>query len=193
LFSDPDDYYAYISFYYPEGTHASTGGVFIAQGYAHVALPYTDVDFTEHVLVHELAHNLLCHLPIPAWLNEGLAMVIEERALRRPFRVDAELVERHIRQWNDENIQSFWAGTSFRVPGDESELSYSLAWILVTLLTEKKDFRDFVANANWRDAGQDSAQTTLDCDLGEIAGTFLGPGNWRPQRKAIAEAIEKAD
>jgi hypothetical protein len=188
LFSDPDDYYAYISFYYPEGTHALSGGVFIRADYAHVALPYADFRFAEHVLVHELVHNLLCHLPIPAWLNEGLAMFIEERTLR-PLELEPELVERHCRHWDGANIQGFWAGTTFSAPGDPRELSYSLACILVKLLAEKKAFRGFVAEADWRDAGQDSALRILDCDLGEIAGTFLGPGNWRPQRKAIAEAM----
>jgi hypothetical protein len=191
LFSDADDYYAYISFYYPEGVHALTGGVFVRKGYAHIALPYMDLQFTEHVLVHELVHNLLCHLPIPTWLNEGLATLIEQQSLRRPFVLDEELVERHTEHWNAQNIQAFWAGASFGVPGDDSELSYSLAWVLVKLLSEKGNFRAFVANADWRDAGQNSASTVLNCDLGEIAGTFLGAGDWRPQRKSIAAISKK--
>ena len=30
----------------------------------------------------------------------------------------------------------------------------------------------------------------LGIDLGEIAGTFLGQGNWRPQRKAMVRCWE---
>jgi len=32
----------------------------------------------------------------------------------------------------------------------------------------------------------------LGVDLGEIAGTFLGEGNWRPQRKAMIACWESA-
>jgi hypothetical protein len=35
--------------------------------------------------VHELTHNLLCHLPIPLWLNEGLAVLIEQTVTQKPF------------------------------------------------------------------------------------------------------------
>ena len=146
----------------------------------------------EHVLVHELVHNLLCHLRIPLWLNEGLAIIIERRIVRRPFLIDSELVERHALHWNKKNIQAFWAGKSFDVPGDESELSYSLAEILVNLLSEKgRQFIAFISNADWRDGGQDAAVNVLDSDLGEVLAGFLGAGNWRPQRRAIAECLNK--
>jgi hypothetical protein len=142
--------------------------------------------------LHELVHNLLSRLPIPLWLNEGLAVVIEGRVSRFPFRVDAEMVDRHTRHWSEENIQAFWSGKSFNVPGEENELSYSLAAILLTLLSEKGgDFITFIRNADWRDAGQEAALTILHCDLGEVAGEFLGPGNWRPQREAIAEQCKR--
>jgi hypothetical protein len=78
------------------------------------------------------------------------------------------------------------------VPGEESDLSYSLAPILVTLLLEKDgDFIAFIRNADWRDAGQEAALTILERDLGEVAGEFLGSGNWRPQPKAIAEQCKR--
>jgi hypothetical protein len=47
-------------------------------------------------------------------------------------------------------------------------------------------FVEFIKAADWRDAGQDAALNFLEQDLGEVLGGFLGPGNWRPQRKAIA-------
>ena len=192
LFSDPDDYFAYISYYYGVGNHMLSAGIFIRKGYAHVALPYTDTLSAQHVLVHELAHNLLCHLPIPLWLNEGLAVVIERHVARRTFLVDRELADRHRSHWNEVNIQAFWAGKSYDVPGDESELSYSLGEILVTLLSEKgPDFADFVNAADWRDAGQDAAINFMNQDLGEVLGGFLGAGNWRPQRKAIADCLKR--
>jgi hypothetical protein len=191
VFSDPEDYYAYVSYYFSEGSHILSGGVFIRDGYSHIALPYCDARSAEHVLIHELVHNLLCHLHVPLWLNEGLAMVIERRVQRQPFPVDHDLVERHAAHWNEQNIQAFWAGTSFDEPGENSELSYSLAEIFVALLSDKgPDFIDFIVNADWRDAGQDAALGCLGTGLGELAAGFLGPGNWRPQRKAISDSLQ---
>jgi len=192
LFSDQDDYFSYISYYYPEGSHALSWGVCLARGYIHVALPYTGTLSVERVLAHELVHNLLCHLRIPNWLNEGLAVSIEGRVSHGRFLVDRELIDRHAGFWTEENIQSFWAGKSFHTPGEESELSYSLGQILVGLLAEKgEDFIPFIMNADWRDGGQAAALSILDCNLGDVVSGILGPGNWRPKRKAIAELFRR--
>lgn len=106
-----------------------------------------------------------------------------------------ELAERHFAFWSEDNIQSFWAGTSFYIPGDSNELSYSLAQVFVKLLTERRDaaaFRAFLETARHDDAGQTAAMDILGSDLGEIAATFLGEGNWRPQRKAMKSCWETA-
>jgi hypothetical protein len=191
LFSDPDDYFAYISYYHGEGSHMLSGGIFIRRGYAHIALPYGDTLTAQHVLAHELAHNLLCHLPIPLWLNEGLAVVIERQMTRRSFVMSLELAERHRNYWNESNIQLFWSGKTFDEPGDGSELSYNLGEILVTLLAEKGTaFAEFVEAADWHDAGQDAAVKILGQGLEEVLAGFLGPDDWRPRRKAIKESLE---
>jgi hypothetical protein len=195
IFSEKDDYYTYISYFHGEGTHILTRGVFIHGGYAHIALPYIDTGSAQRTLAHELCHNLVCHLPIPLWLNEGIATMVQQKmSSNREFIVDHELADRHRSHWNETNIQTFWAGKSFNIPGDDSELSYSLSQILVTLLTEDSpDFIEFVKQADWRDAGQDAAQSIMEKDLGEVVGGFLGDGNWRPQRKAIAEQFRKPE
>lgn len=190
LFADQEDYYTYISFYHPDGLHPRSGGVFLARGYAHVALPFITPRSAEHTIIHELVHNLLAHLPLPLWLNEGLAVIIERAIERRPFLLDQEAVEQHAQHWTEVTIQTFWAGTSFSIPGESNTLSYRLAEILVTLLSEKgAAFIDFIKHADWRDAGLDAALNILATDLGDLAGGFLGPGKWRPQRKAIAELL----
>ena len=192
IFSDPEDYFAYISYYYGDGNHVMSGGIFIRIGYAHIALPYIDAFAVQRTLVHEITHNLLCHLPIPTWLNEGLARVFDRQVSRQRFLVDRELADRHRAHWNEMNIQAFWAGKSYHVPGEESDLSYSLGEILVNLLSEKwTDIPEFVKTADWRDAGQDAALNLLNKDLGEVMGGFLGEGKWRPQRKAIAEYLKQ--
>lgn len=190
FFSDQEDYYAYISFHHRDGPNPLSGGIFIGSGYAHVALPFVNLRSAEHTITHELVHNLVAHLRLPLWLNEGLAVVIERTIERRPFLLDQELVERHSRHWTEKTIQTFWAGTSFCIPVESNELSYRLAEILVTLLWEKGPaFIDFIKHADRRDAGQDAALSTLATDLGELVGGFLGPGTWRPQRKAITDLL----
>jgi hypothetical protein len=94
--------------------------------------------------------------------------------------------EKHRAFWNEQNIQEFWAGTSWRIAGDPNKLSYSLAEIILHLLSERPgDWRAFLEQADWRDAGQTAALECLDTDLGNVIGTFLGPGDWRPRRKAM--------
>jgi hypothetical protein len=90
--------------------------------------------------------------------------------------------------WKSQNIQRFWSGVSFAEAGDSNELSYSLAEIVLNLLMEGgKELAGFLQAARWEDAGQDAALNVLDMDLGQVVATFLGEGNWRPNRKAIAE------
>jgi hypothetical protein len=186
FFSDPDDYYSYISYFHRDGKHILSGGVFIRRGYAHIAMPYHEIRQAQHTLVHEMTHNLLCHLPIPLWLNEGLAQMIERLVRRQGFVMDRELANRHYNHWNETNIQAFWAGRTFDMPGDDSELSYSLGEILANILSEKSaEFIEFIRAADWRDAGQDAAVNILGHGLEEVVAGFLGPGNWRPQRQAI--------
>jgi hypothetical protein len=192
IFGDPDDYFAYISYYYGDGSHMLSAGIFIRSGYAHIALPYGEMLGAQHVLSHELAHNLLCHLPIPVWLNEGLAVTIENQMTRHRFVMDRELAERHRQLWTEANIQKFWSGRSFDEPGEVSQLSYNLGLVLVTLLAEKGPaFAEFVKTADWRDAGQDAALNFLGVGLEEVLSGFLGPGDWRPQRKLIRELLDQ--
>ncbi len=208
VFSDQDDYYQYLAHHSPDGEQAASGGVCIHSGYPHIALPWHDEFEAANTIVHELTHDCLAHLPLPLWLNEGVAVTLQ-KAIAPPSRALAqsdqsalfaaainwqspimwdELAERHFAFWTEENIQSFWAGTSFFEPGDPNELSYSLAEVFVKLLTERSDgrtFRAFLETAHQDDAGQAAAMDILGVDLGDIAGTFLGGGQWRPQRRAM--------
>lgn len=204
VFNEEDDYYSYISYFHSEGEYSQSGGIFISAGYYHVALPYFDTAEVRRVLAHELTHNYLCYLSLPTWLNEGLSRRVERELIRRMYGgwgtataartpvLNADLAEEHLACWNEQSIQEFWAGTSFYGPGEINKLSYSLGEILVELIsTNWGDFLDFVKNADWRDGGQDAALKCLNRSLGDVAGTFLGPGDWRPRRKAISELWEK--
>lgn len=105
--------------------------------------------------------------------------------------IDANLKQRHLEFWNVENIQEFWAGISWRKPGDSNELSYSLAEIMVILLSEQSsDWGAFLKLARADDAGQTASLDCLGVDLGEVMATFLGEGSWRPRRKAMVTLWE---
>lgn len=188
LFAEEDDYYQYISYFYHEGAHAMNGGCLINKDYVHIAIPY-DPRHLQRTLAHELTHNCVVHLRLPAWLNEGLAQAFE-RTVTSNY-LNTELLDRHLAYWNEQNIQEFWAGVSWDQAGDSNQLSYSLAEIALHLLSERHgDWGAFIRQADWRDAGQTAALECLDADLGDVIATFLGPGNWRPQRKAMVALWE---
>jgi hypothetical protein len=195
LFTEEDDYYQYVSFFHREGVHPASGGCLIPTGYVHLAMPYGDGRTIRRVLAHELVHNSLVHLQLPAWLNEGLALSFERTAVfvQDSLLDDPYLRDRILAFWNSENIQKFWSGVSFWEPGDPHELSYSLAEILLKLLLSGQgDLGSFIKEARWEDAGQTAALDHFGTDLGQLAATFLGEGDWRPNRKAMIACWEAA-
>ena len=191
LFLEKDDYYQYVSYFYRDGTHPTSGGCLIHRGYVHIAAPYEPFGLRS-MLAHELTHNCVVHLKLPLWLNEGLARMSERTVAgaRGPL-LDYDLKERHLAFWNPETIQEFWAGISFQKPGDSNELSYGLAEIVLNLLLEQRgDWGAFLKEAQRDDAGQTAAMDCLGADLGNVMSTFLGEGDWRPRRKAMVTLWE---
>lgn len=185
-FSQSDDYYSYVSYFDSDGEYAGSGGMFIPDGYYHIAFPQSwSLDEDRRTLVHELTHNLLAHLPLPAWLNEALAMAFEaDIAGNRTETLSRELTARHRLYWNSLTIQDFWSGSAFSSV-DGQELAYGLARILLNLIyTEvrppEEEFRRFVRLANWKDAGALAAREHLTIELHDLVACFLGPGEWQP-------------
>src|SRR5215469_7135553 len=136
LFDEEDDYYQYVSYFFRDGIHPSSGGCLIHKDYVHIAIPYKSHRLRQ-VIAHELTHNCVVHLKLPLWLNEGLAQLFQRAVatISRPL-MDHELRERHIAYWTCQNIQEFWTGISFRKSGNSRRLSYSLAEIVLNLLRE---------------------------------------------------------
>jgi hypothetical protein len=195
-FTEQEDFYAYVSHFHPDGEFAGVGGMFLNNGYPHIVYGQAWTDHPEApVLVHELAHNLVAHLPLPLWLNEALAMAFEAEIggsyIPPLTREDAA---RHRDYWTAGTIQEFWRGDSFSdVEGQE--LAYSLARVLLHLIhTEirpaKGEFRRFVLAANWEDAGATAAAEHLGIQLEDIVAAFLGAGDWapRPERWSSRES-----
>lgn len=185
-FADTEDYYDYISDFYPEeGEFALSGGVFLDQGYGHFAICLAYGDDHERTIAHELNHNLLRHLPLPLWLNEGVTQVMEDLVVDSSyFYTNHEMVRRHRAYWNPGTIDDFWSGESFFSPDDGQELSYHLAQVL---------FRNLMADfpiqmspllnaANYEDAGNAALRQLCSVSLGERVKQFLGDGAWEPSR-----------
>ena len=181
-FDTEENYYLYVSYFYePDSPLIASGGVFLHDGYEHIALPPTK--HMQDTLIHELAHNRLAHLPLPRWLNDGIAVNMERRiGGNKQGLLDRDLVQKHRKYWTTETIQGFWAGTSFHdKDGNVIRLNYNMAEILVDLLVQEfPNFMDFVAHADWKDAGQAAASESFGVTLHEVAETFLGPGEWSP-------------
>jgi hypothetical protein len=194
LFAEDADYFRYVSFFFKDGIHPASGGVLIPQGYIHIAGLLGDGRHVRPMLAHELTHNSVVHLGLPLWLNEGLAMLFSQGGSDWQRQALAgDLRDRHLAFWNAQTIQRFWSGVSFDEPGESNELSYGLAEILVRLLVEKPgEFRAFLQQAKRGDGGQAAAIGCLGQDLGQVAGIFLGEGDWQPCRETLVECWEAA-
>jgi hypothetical protein len=195
VFGEEESYYQYIS-HYGSGSsqpEAYSGGMFIDAGYGHFVFTQGAFETMEPVVVHEMTHCLVRHLPIPAWLNEGLAVNTEHRFVRpRPLYRPQELEFMFARFWNAATIQEFWSGKSFIRPDDGQALSYELARLLVQLLG--KDYNAltrFCEAATFQDGGEDAAKTVLGMGLDDLAAIVLGPGEWTPAPESWTDGTEK--
>lgn len=183
VFDTEDEYYEYIAPFYPDGGHyAVSSGVHLNPGYGHFALPRRDPDLLETVVAHELTHALVSHLPLPAWLNEGMAVNLESSLCPRYARkLDLNWLERHQRWWDGDAVQDYWSGQAFHRPDKLSELSYELAWVTVRSLAEDYGlFRQFASEASFEDAGQSASLKHFGHGLGMHFQPVLGEGDWEP-------------
>jgi len=188
VFASQDDYYRYVGYYYPdEGEFAMSSGMFLHAGCSHFVVHGEELENFEPVIAHEMTHSQLSHLPIPAWLNEGMAVNAEQRLTR--LGADAwsvqQLVPRHRKFWTPATIQEFWSGAAYLRPDEGSELAYDLGRLMVNgLSSDWAGFKRFAAAADLSDAGAAAAFEQLGVDLGEFVRHFLGHdedgGDWGP-------------
>jgi hypothetical protein len=188
VFPDDESYYRYVSHYYPEkGEFAFSGGMHIDAGGGHYVTVKKDLPQLEATIAHEMTHASLSHLPLPLWLNEGLAVNTERRLAGAPrdmLGAHERLHDRLRRFWSVVSIQEFWSGDSFHRPGDSNQLSYELARIIVEQLARDwETFARFVRRADRADAGAAAARECLGLDLGEVVTALLEretPRSWSP-------------
>ena len=187
MFSHQHHYYEYISHFHEDGEHPQSGGMFITGGgYSHIVFPPTDEWLMRTVFVHELTHNFLMHLPIPPWMNEALAMYMEEKVCGSEiFHIDQDIYQKHIDHWNAETIQEFWSGQSWRSAGEDFNLCYNLAQVLWRKVTTQMsastaELIGLINGADYADAGEASFQNVFGLGVGDLVEDFLGEGNWSP-------------
>ncbi|MFT3735109.1 MAG: hypothetical protein QM776_08800 [Rhodocyclaceae bacterium] len=188
VFDDQESYYRYVAQVYPAaGEFAASSGMYIHAGCGHFVTVKDDLQTIEPVIAHELTHACLGHLPIPAWLNEGLAVNTENRLCPSPHGMpDARRQHaRHLAFWGEQEIQQFWSGKSFLRNDEGNELSYDLARILVSHFAEDwETFRGFARAADLADGGAAAAREHLGMDLGDAVCAVLErepAGAWAPR------------
>jgi hypothetical protein len=177
LVDDEETYYHYVSVYYPEdGEFAFSGGMFINTGCPHFVARRMDLHAMEAVIAHELTHSSLAHLKLPLWLDEGIAVNTEQRlvGVLPKQQTPQQLRAMHLKFWNPETIQQFWAGPSFQRTDDGNLLSYELARILVDHMSRDwSAFAQFLQAADREDAGAAAAHRHLSMNLGEAVCALL--------------------
>lgn len=190
IFDDIDTYYSYMSYFYPnDGEYGLSSGAYLNKGYGHFAFPHQELSYAESIAAHEMTHALLSHLPIPAWLNEGMAVSIENMITGlTPLRMDNELYSRHKSFWGGKEIQEFWSGDSFHRTDEGQELSYHLAQFAVNSLSQDYDsFVKFTNKAHFSDGGETAANEIYEGSLGNLITQFFGQGEWVPKPEAWSE------
>jgi len=191
IFDDIDTYYSYISYFYSEdGVYGLSSGTYLNKGYGHFIFPHQELSYAESIAAHEMTHALVAHLPIPAWLNEGMAVSIENMITgTSALRMDNEMYARHQAFWGEKEIQQFWSGESFHRPDEGQELSYHLAQFAVNSLSKDYEaFVQFVNAANFSDAGESAAYKIFDGSLGNLIAQLFGEGEWSPRPETWPEA-----
>ena len=193
IFADHDQYYEYVANYHLDGgEYPLSSGMFIQHGYGHFVFVQDHLSSLEPIIAHELTHCMLQHLPIPAWLNEGIAVNTERRLSPPgpPLYTAAQMHEKHVAYWNERTIQAFWSGKSWRRHDDGNALSYDLATHFVSMAaTDFDNFRNFANAATLRDSGDGAAREHLGYPLQHLAEAVLGPGPWAPAPEKWQEGV----
>jgi hypothetical protein len=187
VFDSEERYYEYVSNYYPEnGEYAFSGGMHINWGCGHYVTVKDGLHTIEPTIVHEMTHGCLSHLPIPAWLNEGMAVNVERRftGVRPGLYTPEQVHAKHLAFWGEAEIQQFWSGKSFLRPDEGNMLSYDLARVLVDFFgREWQGFTAFALAASSSDGGKEAASRHLALSLGAaVCAVFDRPATpgWEP-------------
>jgi hypothetical protein len=187
IFTEEDDYYSYISRFFPDGHYGLQGGACVQTGEIHIAINGIKPNL-EEVLAHEFVHDLLVHLRLPLWIEEGIAEVLPKYVLDQaahvlPNNMWASLVQ----HWHWYGLSDFWSGESFQRPDDLAYYSYKLGEALVRSMNaeEPRKFNNFLRGARRVDSGESSCQAHFGLSLIHFVQQVLGPGPWFPPERTL--------
>jgi hypothetical protein len=190
VLDDVDTYYQYVSNYGPEsGEFSLSAGMFISRGCSHFVTRKNDLQAIEPTIAHEMTHSCVSHLPLPLWLNEGLAVNMERRltGYASTLYTPLEMHNKHLEFWGSAQIQEFWQGKSFQRMDDGNMLSYDLARILIANFgNDWPAFKQFVLSAHFEDGGAEAAKQHLGTELGGAVAAIFEKAedtlvDWNPQ------------
>jgi hypothetical protein len=198
LFDTTASYYDYISYFYAETDrgYGASSGVHISRGYRHTAINNKS-SAVLRTLVHELAHDMVDNLPLPRWLNEGIAQFSEDLVpgYRAPI-IDSAAVRLQRRYWSWFGIDHFWNGRGFLLKPSQ-RVSYQLAEVLFRNLCADRNRRaglgEFIGSAHRDDAGAAACEKCFGVSLAELVEEFLGPGDWEPHLKKSENFVSRPD
>jgi hypothetical protein len=145
--------------------------MYVHEGVGHFVTYADEMNALEPVIVHETAHQLVSHLPLPAWLNEGLAVNTECRLGYGAVHLQeaVRLSSLHRAHWTQSALDAFWSGESFAAPGESTPLSYDLARLLVGHLAGNwPKFVEFANLATSDDAGRTAFRDIHGAELDEV-------------------------
>jgi hypothetical protein len=148
-------------------------------GEIHVAIQ--SLSGIKEVLPHELAHAHVGNLPLPTWLNEGIAQMV---ARRWKYDFTAELGSNARLFWRTRGLDRLWSGEAFGVPrvGEETIFAYIFSELLVKEIRSlgEGDFRRFLLIAQREDCGEAGCKEVYGFGLKVWAQRLLGAGKWDP-------------
>ena len=183
LFTEDDDYYSYISHFFPDGTFGLMGGVCIrGGGEVHIAVNGLRPDLNT-TLAHELVHDLLSQRPLPQWVEEGVAQLLTRYVVDSPpFDFTPDLQALNGQLWHWHGLETLWSGEAFSRPDDLQHVSYHLAELLVRLMnaTNAAAFNKFLLHATAQDAGESACREHFHVSLIHFVTQILGAGPWFP-------------
>lgn len=182
VFGGDARYWQYTRYYSPDNRPSESSGICIFDGDTHIAMP--GLANFKNVLVHEMVHARLAHLPIPHWVHEGIAQHID-RVLVTRSRMEAGRFarEQHRVWWKNHGIQSFWSGAIFdERRADRRHMGYELAEQLANAMIkpDRAAFNAFLCDANDSDAGEAASRKHFGAGLGVWMQEVLGDGDWAP-------------
>jgi hypothetical protein len=192
VIEDKAEYYDYVSQLYPDsGEFGLSAGMFVNAGYPHIVVLGSERTEQDHTLAHELTHALVHHLPLPVWLNEGIAVTMEHQIFGVPFGLTPEDTNEHRDFWNEDSVQEFWSGAAFFRADEGQRLAYQMAELCVkTLAGDARAFREFANSAHMDDGGEAAAHEVFGRSVGELFNGFLGAGDFTPRPEAWSEPTE---